>query len=349
MEATNLPWVEKYRPASLDHLISHQDIIATIRKFMDEDRLPHLLFYGPPGTGKTSTIKACAAELYGKAYGTKVLELNASDDRGISVVREQIKTFASTRAVFNDGFKLVILDEADAMTNDAQAALRRVIEKFTKNTRFCIICNYVSKISPALQSRCTKFRFAPLSTDQMKIQIDRVVEAEKLNVTADGLDALIRLATGDMRKALNVLQSTSMASDIVSATNVYICTGTPLPEDIEAIMSKMVTESFTDAFRFVSGLKVDKGLALVDIVRDLHSLVFTIDFDVESRLFILDRLAQLEYVLPLALLSSNWGPLHSIVNDCSFLGMIFACTLIIQPSHAFTVHSLLLYGLCGVK
>ncbi len=151
----NLPWVEKYRPSALEELISHDDIIKTIRKFISEDKLPHLLFYGPPGTGKTSTILACAKEIYSpKEFNSMVLELNASDDRGINVVRGQILSFASTRTIFNKGVaKLIILDEADAMTNDAQNALRRIIEKFTDNVRFCLICNYLSKIIPAVQSR----------------------------------------------------------------------------------------------------------------------------------------------------------------------------------------------------
>ncbi|KAJ1829872.1 Subunit of heteropentameric Replication factor C (RF-C), partial [Coemansia sp. RSA 2703] len=140
--AENLPWVEKYRPTSLDELVSQSDIVDTLQRFIDDGKLPHLLFYGPPGTGKTTTILAIARKLYGKNMGSMVLELNASDDRGIDVIRDQIKTFASTRTVFSSGLKLVILDEADAMTTPAQAALRRVIEKYTKNVRFCIICNY---------------------------------------------------------------------------------------------------------------------------------------------------------------------------------------------------------------
>ena len=153
-----LPWVEKYRPKEMSDLVSHEQIIGTITKLIDAGKLPHLMLYGPPGTGKTSTILACAHKLYGKHFSSMVLELNASDDRGIDVVREQIKEFASTRQMFSSAPKLIVLDEADNMTNPAQFALRRVIEKFTRNARFCIICNYASKIIPALQSRCTRFR-----------------------------------------------------------------------------------------------------------------------------------------------------------------------------------------------
>lgn len=293
-EASNLPWVEKYRPATLDDLVSHTEIISTIHKFIKEDRLPHLLFYGPPGTGKTSTIKACASLLYGPKYRSMVLELNASDDRGINVVREQIKTFASTRTVFNSGFKLIILDEADAMTNEAQAALRRVIEKFTKNVRFCLICNYVSKIIPALQSRCTRFRFAPLQPPQVRQQLERVVVSEKITMTEDGYAALLKLCEGDMRKALNILQSTSMAFPTVSAEAVYACTGQPQEADIQAVVSCMLNKSFAVCVNEITGLCSAKGLALSDVLREVHVFSHRIDFPAPLRIELLDKMAAIE-------------------------------------------------------
>ncbi|KAM7309791.1 replication factor C subunit 5 isoform X1 [Ixodes scapularis] len=246
---TNLPWVEKYRPNKLDDLIAHEDIISTINRFINEDRLPHLLFYGPPGTGKTSTILACARQIYGpKEFGSMVLELNASDDRGIGIVRGEILNFASTKTIFKSGFKLIILDEADAMTNDAQNALRRVIEKFTENARFCLICNYLSKIIPALQSRCTRFRFGPLSLSQMSPRIEHVIEQERLTVTEDGKKALMDLAQGDMRKALNILQSTSMAFEEVTENNVYQCVGHPLKSDISNMVTTLLNEDFAFSY-----------------------------------------------------------------------------------------------------
>ncbi len=169
-------------------------------RLIDQDRLPHLLFYGPPGTGKTTTILACARKIYGDNYKKMILELNASDDRGIKTVRDTIKDFASSRQMFATGPKLIILDESDAMSTDAQAALRRVVEKFTTNTRFCFICNYVSKIIPALQSRCTKFRFAPLHPEQIVPRVKYICEQEKIEVTQDGVEALVKLGAGDMRK-----------------------------------------------------------------------------------------------------------------------------------------------------
>uniref|UniRef100_A0A8C6ZRH7 Activator 1 subunit 5 n=1 Tax=Nothoprocta perdicaria TaxID=30464 RepID=A0A8C6ZRH7_NOTPE len=286
----NLPWVEKYRPQALADLVSHQDILSTIQKFISEDRLPHLLLYGPPGTGKTSTILACARQLYkDREFNSMVLELNASDDRGIDIVRGPILSFASTRTIFRKGFKLVILDEADAMTQDAQNALRRVIEKFTENTRFCLICNYLSKIIPALQSRCTRFRFAGNAGPSGR--------GHQVDVTEDGMKALVTLSSGDMRRALNILQSTSMAFGTVTEENVYTCTGHPLKCDIANILDWMLNQDFSTAYRKIAELKTLKGLALHDILTEIHLLVHRVDFPPSIRIQLLSKMAEIEYRL----------------------------------------------------
>jgi len=289
-----LPWVEKYRPKEFNDLIAHEDIIATLQRLIDQNRLPHLLLYGPPGTGKTSTILACARRLYGANYHSMVLELNASDDRGIEVVRQQIKDFASTRNIFSSGVKLIILDEADAMTNPAQAALRRVIEKFTKNTRFCLIGNYVSKIIPALQSRCMRFRFGPLPRPAVSKRLQHVIKAEGVKVTEDGMRALIKLGEGDMRKSLNILQSTSMAYGMVDEENAYLCTGNPQPKDIEQIVGWMLNEDFQVAYENISQIKSTKGLALQDIIREVHVYVVKLQIHGDTMIRLLSDLAELE-------------------------------------------------------
>ncbi|ODN01732.1 Replication factor C subunit 5 [Orchesella cincta] len=308
----NLPWVEKYRPQNLDELISHDEIISTIKTFIDVGKLPHLLFYGPPGTGKTSTILACAKQLYApKEFSSMVLELNASDDRGIGIVRGQILNFASTRTIFKSKYKLIILDEADAMTNDAQNALRRVIEKYTENVRFCIICNYLGKIIPALQSRCTRFRFGPLKTKQILPRLEHVIEQENLKVDDEGKQALIRLGEGDMRKVLNILQSTALAytisvdptttdgndSTILTSEHFYLCTGAPLPADIESIAKWMLTLDITSAFNRIYQLKTSKGIALADILTEVHKYLERIDFPPTVRIHLLKELAEIEYRL----------------------------------------------------
>ncbi|KAG0038502.1 Subunit of heteropentameric Replication factor C (RF-C) [Podila clonocystis] len=293
-----LPWVEKYRPVTLDDLVSHKDITSTIERFIDENRLPHMLLYGPPGTGKTSTILACARKLYGPMWKSMTMELNASDDRGIDVVREQIKNFASTRKIFSSGFKLIILDEADMMTQTAQNALRRVVEKYTRNVRFCIICNYVSKIIPALQSRCTRFRFGPLETSQVELRLEHIIQAENVNITPEGRNALLSLSKGDMRRALNILQACHAGYEIVDQDAIYNCTGQPHPNDIHAVMTSLFNDDFTKAYSTISLLKTMKGMALQDILTEVYnSMEIYEDLPDNAKVYILDKIADVEYKL----------------------------------------------------
>ncbi|CEH11843.1 p-loop containing nucleoside triphosphate hydrolase protein [Ceraceosorus bombacis] len=287
---------------------------AKVREEENEDSvdllpwLPHLLFYGPPGTGKTSTILAMARRIYGERWKNNVLELNASDDRGIEVVREQIKSFASTRNVFSavgggttaapGGYKLIVLDEADAMTTAAQGALRRVIEQYTRNVRFCIICNYVNKIIPAIQSRCTRFRFNPLELDQVEGRLDHVIDSEKCNVTQDGKEALLKLSKGDMRRALNILQACHAAyEDKIDETAVYACTGNPHPSDIELIVGSMMNDEFSTSYNYVSSLKASKGMAMADMVSGIYDFLMTLKLPPTARIYLLDQLATIEHRL----------------------------------------------------
>ncbi len=294
-----LPFVEKYRPERLEDLTGQTDVVNTIIKLIDVGRLPHLLFYGPPGTGKTSTILAIARRLFGDKYKEMVLELNASDDRGIDVVRDQIKDFAATQKLFSKGVKLIILDEADAMTNDAQFALRRVIEKFTKTTRFCLIGNYVSKIIPALQSRCTKFRFSPLKKEQIEGKLRSIVDREGLSsrVSADGIEAILRLSNGDMRKVLNVLQATASGFPEITSETVHACTGQPLPSDIQEIHYSLMNDDFEKAFETLQRASHTKGLSMVDIVTEISRVSFSLRLPPAVHVLIADRLSDIEYRL----------------------------------------------------
>ncbi|KAH0508643.1 Replication factor C subunit 5 [Microtus ochrogaster] len=285
-------------PWRFSHSIPGDDVLSTIQKFISEDHLPHLLLYGPPGTGKTSTILACAKQLYkDKEFVSMVLELNASDDRGIYIVRGPILSFASKRTIFKKGFKLVILDEADAMTQDAQNALRRVIEKFTENTRFCLICNYLSKIIPALQSRCTRFRFGPLTPELMVPRLEHVIQQENVDISEDGMKALVTLSSGNMRRALNILQSTNMAFGKVREETVYTCTRHPLKTDIANILDWMLNQDFTTAYRNIMELKTLKGLALHDILTEVHLFVHRVDYPSSVRIHLLTKMADIEYRL----------------------------------------------------
>ncbi|KAF2142820.1 uncharacterized protein K452DRAFT_326077 [Aplosporella prunicola CBS 121167] len=323
-----LPWVEKYRPDTLADVSGHQDILATINKFVDSNRLPHLLLYGPPGTGKTSTVLALARRIYGnKNMRQMVLELNASDDRGIDVVREQIKTFSSTKQIFSAApapgsasslasFKLIILDEADAMTSTAQMALRRIMEKYTANTRFCIIANYTHKLSPALLSRCTRFRFSPLKEPDIRRLVDEVIEKENVEIVPEAADALVRLSKGDMRRALNVLQACHASStplqkpgekaqdpqtikrDTITETTIYDCIAAPHPEDVDFILRTLLeTKNVRSCLQDIHRIKTTKGLALADILTALGERLANLDVPAQARITWMEGLSEVEYRL----------------------------------------------------
>ncbi|KAH9444446.1 hypothetical protein MJO28_006912 [Puccinia striiformis f. sp. tritici] len=215
-----LPWIEKYRPKSIESVQGQEGTTKILAKALNRADLPHMLFYGPPGTGKTSTILALARDLFGpELMKTRVLELNASDERGISVVREKIKNFAkisispATSGYPCPAYKIIILDEADSMTQDAQSALRRIMENYSKITRFCLICNYVTRIIEPIVSRCSKFRFKPLSVTGTRSKLAEISTLESIKISPEVLDSLISISAGDLRRSITFLQSASKLSD----------------------------------------------------------------------------------------------------------------------------------------
>lgn len=271
------PWVEKYRPRTVDEVVEQNEIVAVLKQCLAGADLPHFLFYGPPGTGKTSTIIAAARQLFGDIYKDRILELNASDDRGIQVIREKVKTFSqlTASAVRPDGrpcppYKIVILDEADSMTHAAQAALRRTMEKETRSTRFCLICNYISCIIQPLTSRCSKFRFKPLAESTMMARLEYICKQENVTYEPEALYSLIKTSGGDLRRAITCLQSCARLKGGEEVTNrdILEVTGVvPEPlltelmavcclkdyQKLEAFVEKMMCEAYS-AFQILSQL-----------------------------------------------------------------------------------------------
>ncbi|XP_044726654.1 replication factor C subunit 4 isoform X2 [Chrysoperla carnea] len=261
-KARTAPWVEKYRPRTVEDVVEQKEAVEVLKQCMSGADLPNLLFYGPPGTGKTSTILAACRQLFGDMYKERILELNASDERGIQVIREKVKSFAQITAsgIRPDGkscppFKIIILDEADSMTHAAQAALRRTMERESKTTRFCLICNYVSRIIPPLTSRCTKFRFKPLAEEEIVKRLKHICSEENITCEPQTMDLLVRTSGGDLRRAITCLQSCSRLKGDQVAINkddVYEVTGVVPDQWIQDFIDICKHKNYSDVETFVN-------------------------------------------------------------------------------------------------
>jgi len=275
--------VEKYRPRSVDDVAHQDEVVAVLKKSLEGSDLPNLLFYGPPGTGKTSTILAAARDLFGDIYKDRILELNASDERGIRVVREKVKKFAQLTASGKrpDGkpcppFKIIILDEADSMTRDAQSALRRTMEKEGRSTKFCLICNYVSRIIEPLTSRCAKFRFKQLAKGILVERINMISEKEGVTIDEEGMEALVETSEGDMRKAITTLQSSARlkGEEGITRTDVYEISGVIPDKYVEGLLDVCQLNSYDRLETYVDDLMCE-GFSGHQLINQLHDRVVT--------------------------------------------------------------------------
>ncbi|XP_062145813.1 replication factor C subunit 2 [Alnus glutinosa] len=273
----DMPWVEKYRPNRVADIVGNEDAVSRLQVIARDGNVPNLILSGPPGTGKTTSILALAHELLGPNYKEAVLELNASDDRGIDVVRNKIKMFAQKKVTLPPGrHKIVILDEADSMTSGAQQALRRTIEIFSNSTRFALACNTSSKIIEPIQSRCALVRFSRLSDQEILGRLMVVIEAEKVPYVPEGLEAIIFTADGDMRQALNNLQATFSGFRFVNQENVFKVCDQPHPLHVKNMVRHVLEGKFDDA---CSGLKqlYDLGYSPTDIITTLFRIIKNYD------------------------------------------------------------------------
>ena len=264
-----LPWVEKYRPDKLSEVVGQEEITKRLTSYVDKKNLPNMLFSGPAGVGKTSAAVALAKELFGQSFEQNFLELNASDDRGIDVVRNTIKEFARTLA-FNASFKIIFLDESDALTPDAQQALRRTMEKYTKTTRFILSCNYSSKLIEPIQSRCVVFRFRPLSNEKVKSKLETITSNEKIDIDEKAIDAIIYVSQGDLRKAINVLQASASLGEKVTDETVYNVSSRARPDEIKGVLTEALNGNFLEARKKLDALFFEHGMSGEDILIQLY-------------------------------------------------------------------------------
>jgi replication factor C small subunit len=288
-------WIEKYRPKRLEDVVGQRDIVDRLRSYARSGNLPHLMFAGPAGTGKTTSALALARELFGESWRDNFVELNASDERGIDVVRGKIKEFARTSPLGGSSFKIIFLDEADALTSDAQAALRRTMERYSANCRFILSCNYSSKIIEPIQSRCAVFRFRPLKADDVKKYLRRIADNEGIKITDEALDALVHVGEGDMRKAVNSLQVVAAAEREVTLEVVYQTTGNARPEEVVSMLETALKGNFVEARAMLDEIMLNYGLSGEDIIRQIHKSFFDLNIPDIEKVRLIDKTGEVEF------------------------------------------------------
>jgi replication factor C subunit 3/5 len=303
-----LPWVEKYRPTNLDDIICQNNIITTLKEFLHKKSLPHMIFYGPPGTGKTSTIMACVNQLF-DVNQFEVISLNASDERGVEIVRQRIKHFVESDIMFSkesSNFKIVILDEADSMTEDAQFSLRQLIMNYSEKVRFCIICNYIHKIIPALQSRCCKFRYIPIPYDYINKYLTDICQLENIDYDNEGLKNIIDIGKGDLRKVINILQTVYLIDGNITPSNVLRITNTPDNNIIPKILLQCSTKkNINDTLNYVNNIIISNGYSVISILNKLLDYIISIYIPEKYMIDIIDKLSNLERKLALKYYNNN--------------------------------------------
>jgi replication factor C small subunit len=289
-----LPWTEKYRPKKLSEIIGQDEIVERLKAYVKEKSMPHLLFAGPAGTGKTTAALALATEFFGN-ISHDFLEMNASDERGIDVVRVKIKNFARTRPIHGT-FKIIFLDEADALTPEAQNALRRTMENYTETCRFILSCNYSSKIIEPIQSRCSVFRFKRLKKEAIAHRLKEILKHEKIGFTEDGIEAILYVAEGDVRHAINLLQSAATLGK-VDDKSVYSIASQARPEEVKTLIEMALAGKFLDARNLLDKLLVSHGLSGEDVLVQMNKEVFNLSVDDKTKVKIIDLIGEANFTL----------------------------------------------------
>jgi replication factor C small subunit len=290
-------WAEKYRPKKLDGIVDQKEIVERLKSFAKSRNVPHCIFAGPPGTGKTTAALCLARDLYGDVYREHLMELNASDERGIDVVRETVKTFARMKSIGEIPFKILILDEADNMTSDAQQALRRTMERFTETCRLIMCANYSGKIIEPIQSRCAPFRFTYLPREEHDCYLKDIAAKEKVKLTTEGLDAIFEVCGGDLRRAINTLQSAASLGKPVDAKVVYSVTGKASPADVQKMLKVAMDGDFMEARKQLREMIQKYGVAGSDIIRQIHTEIFRAEMPEKWRVKLADIVGEVDFRL----------------------------------------------------
>jgi replication factor C small subunit len=297
MEETHTIWIEKYRPSKLADIVGQDEIVERLASYVKTGNLPHLLFTGSAGVGKTTAAVTLAKEFFRDTWQTNFREMNASDERGIDVVRNQIKEFARTRPLGDASFKILFLDEADALTTDAQAALRRTMETYAQICRFILSCNYSSKIIDPIQSRCAIYRFKPLGAAAVKEEISRIATREGLTITPGAMDAIVYIAQGDMRKAINAVQGAAIISPAIDEKSIYAITSTARPDEINELLTLSLKGDFDTAESLLTHLLHERGIAPNELINQCYRALVRLDINRGLKVQLIDHLGEADFRL----------------------------------------------------
>lgn len=290
-------WTEKYRPFKFEDIIGQDDIVRRVKSLVSAMNIPHLLFAGPAGVGKSTLALAVVKELFGTSWRDNYLELNASDERGIDVIRQKVKDFARTKAISTVPFKVIFLDEADALTNEAQNALRRTMENYTSNCRFILSCNYSSKIIDPIQSRCAVFRFKLLEKKDIDKIVRKIVENEKIKIEDKAIEAIFEISEGDCRRVINLLQTTASISNSITPDLINIMVPSAKPNDIKIILDYALSGDFLNSKEKLLEIMLRESISGTDIIKAIQKEIWNLAIEPELKVKLTERTGEIEFRL----------------------------------------------------
>lgn len=288
-------WTEKYRPQDFPDIKGQKEIVKRVKAFVEQKNMPHLLFAGPAGVGKSTLALVAAKKLFGEQWHQNLLELNASDTRGIDIIRLNVKDFARTRSIGDVPFKIIFLDEADALTREAQQALRRTMENYTQTCRFILGANYSSKIIDPIQSRCAVFRFKPLEKDDINAIIDKIITEEKLKITEKVRAALYTVSGGDCRRLENILQSSAAVSKNITEDLIYSIASVAKPKEIKEVLEMALKNKFIEARKKLLDVMLNYGLSGLDIIKQIQSEILDLSTGNREKMELIEKCGEAEF------------------------------------------------------